>query len=71
LLLLFRKTIILAFLIRIIKVYSYLIEPFMPSLTAKIGYLLGCPTSSHEGMYLKLLDMKTAIVSSLNDSKGL
>jgi len=52
-------------------IFSYFIEPFMPALTAKIHYLLGCPNECHNGIYLTLNNMKAAILTSLNNSNGL
>lgn len=56
---------------RAIKVMSTMMAPFVPSLAAKVNFLLGCDTKLHSGSLNELKDMKNYILNCLKDVEEL
>jgi methionyl-tRNA synthetase len=54
----FRKEIIIAFLVRVIKIYATMLAPFLPSLCAKVYFMLGCKTEALNGEYNRYGNLK-------------
>lgn len=46
-------------------------EPFVPNLSAKLNYLLGCPNTSHQASFLAFYDLPTFLLTAIADSTGI
>lgn len=66
-----RQKEILGFLIRVIKIYSVLLAPFVPTLTAKINFTLGCSDRLEDGSMVFEGGIKSALLSCLEGSTEL
>lgn len=62
---------ILGFLMRVIKVYSALFSPFVPSLTAKVNYLFGCSQSINKEGPQIFDNIHTSLFTCLVEAKVL
>ena len=49
--LIYSKLKILTLLVRLIRILAWLIQPYLPTTSAQLTYLLGCPLENQAGLY--------------------
>lgn len=51
--------------------YATILAPFVPSLTAKVHYMLGCKTDALNGEYSRYRDIRREVMGAMDGSVGL
>lgn len=62
---------ILALLVRMLRVISIIFEPFIPTICARMSYLLGVSTETPPSAFIHIRSFKTFLMASLDNSTGL